>query len=309
MGNITSATIIKRVILLSQKLKGYLFLFLTIFLFSTFEIVGHTLTSIDTAFVNAFRFFVGGLVLLPFALYHMKKEETKLSGKDYLWLFLLGLLNAVFSMNLLQFSLKYSPASTSAILFSTNPIFVALFSSLLLREKPTPNQIIGILLGILGSFFVTGGMRTDNIIGPLLSLGAAALFGLYTVAGKNLTVKLGSLTVNSISFLFGGAVNWLFLFVNNQSVWQINANNYLRLLYLGVFVTGLAYYAFFTGLSVLDTTAGSSVFFAKPVFASILAWIFLDEPITWNKAVGIVIILIAMRFVMSSSKSKQSEEA
>lgn len=290
---------------MSQKLKGYLWLFLTIFLFSTFEIVSHTLTkTTTTAFVNAFRFFLGGLVLLPFAILHLQKKGVKLSQKDFRGLLLLGLLNAVFSMNLLQLSLKYSPASTTAILFSTNPIFVALFSSFILKEKPSSHQLFGIFLGFIGSVFVTGGIKTTSLIGPLLTLSSAALFGLYTVAGKNLTVRLGSLTVNSISFLFGGAINWLLVLINHQSLWQVTSENYLKLIYLGVFVTGLAYYAFFNGLALLNTTAGSSVFFAKPVFASILAWIFLEESITWNKFVGIIIILLAMRFVMFAQKPK-----
>ena len=127
---------------MSQKLKGYLWLFLTIFLFSTFEIVSHTLTkTTTTAFVNAFRFFLGGLVLLPFAILHLQKKGVKLSKKDFRGLLLLGLLNAVFSMNLLQLSLKYSPASTTAILFSTNPIFVALFSSFILKERPSSRHL------------------------------------------------------------------------------------------------------------------------------------------------------------------------
>lgn len=291
---------------MSQKLQGFLWLFLTIFLFSTFEIVGHTLTTTTTtAFVNAFRFFLGGLVLLPFAILHLKKNKIKLSSKDFFWLLLLGLLNAVISMNLLQASLKYNPASTSAILFSTNPIFVALFSLALLREKPSSNQLIGLLLGVIGSIFVTGGLKVANLTGPLLALSSAALFGLYTLAGKNLTLRLGSFTVNSVSFMFGGIINWLLVIINNESIWQVTPDNYLRLIYLGIFVTGLAYFAFFNGLSKLNTTAGSSVFFIKPVFASILALVFLQEPITWNKAVGIIIILVAMRFVMSSTTQKK----
>ncbi len=290
---------------MSQKLKGYLWLFLTIFLFSTFEIVSRTLTeTTTTAFVNAFRFFLGGLVLLPFAVLHLQKKDIKLSHKDFRGLLFLGLLNAVFSMNLLQLSLKYSPASTAAILFSTNPIFVALFSSFILKERPSSRQLFGIFLCFIGSIFVTGGIETTSIIGPLLTLSAAALFGLYTVAGKNLTVRLGSLTVNSISFLFGGAINWLWVLLNNQSFWQVTNDNYLKLIYLGIFVTGIAYYAFFNGLALLNTTAGSSVFFAKPVFASILAWAFLGEAITWNKSVGIIIILIAMQFVMFAERPK-----
>lgn len=285
---------------MTKKVQGYMWLLLTIFLFSTYEIVGHTLTSSTTTmFVNAFRFLLGGLVLLPFALSYMKKHDVKLTQKDFFRLLVLGLLNAVLSMNLLQLSFKFAPASTSAILFSTNPLVVAIFSSLLLREKPSRSQVFGLFLGVIGSIFVTGSFEASNIVGPLLALSAAVLFGLYTVAGKDLTMRLGSLVVNSFSFTAGGIINWSLLALKSEPLWQVAGDNWLRLLYLGVFVTGLAYFAYFTGLSHLDTTAGSSVFFVKPVFASILAWIFLSEPITWNKAVGIVIILLAMGFVIA----------
>jgi drug/metabolite transporter (DMT)-like permease len=168
-------------------------------------------------------------------------------------------------------------------------------------------------LGVIGSIFVTGSFEASNIVGPLLALSAAVLFGLYTVAGKDLTMRLGSLVVNSFSFTAGGIINWSLLALKSEPLWQVAGDNWLRLLYLGVFVTGLAYFAYFTGLSHLDTTAGSSVFFVKPVFASILAWIFLSEPITWNKAVGIVIILLAMGFVIArpqkTAASRKEAEA
>ena len=62
----------------------------------------------------------------------------------------MGVLNIFISMGSLQFAISMGKASTAAILISSNPIFVLLFSSILLKEKVTFDRIACIIFGIVG---------------------------------------------------------------------------------------------------------------------------------------------------------------
>ena len=109
---------------MTKEVKGYLWLALTILFFSTYEIVGSTLAGgMHPLFVCAFRFTLGGIVLLPFA-------KLPSDSKDWWGLFFLGVLNVGLAMGLLQLSLSYTQASVAAILFSTNPLFVGIVAAL-----------------------------------------------------------------------------------------------------------------------------------------------------------------------------------
>ena len=67
--------------------KGYLYIALSTFFFSTMEIslklVAGNFNSIQ---MTVSRFFVGSLVLLPFAIKHLKAIEVKLEKKTYFYL-------------------------------------------------------------------------------------------------------------------------------------------------------------------------------------------------------------------------------
>ena len=99
----------------------------------------------------------------------------------------MGILNILISMGSLQLAISMGKASTAAILISSNPIFVLLFSSILLKEKVTFERIACILLGMVGIILIIykGNVGGDTAISLTLGLIASITFGLYTVLGKN----------------------------------------------------------------------------------------------------------------------------
>lgn len=111
---------------------------------------------------------------------------------------LAGILNVVFSMNLLQLSLSiaYAKAAIVAVIFSSNPIFVAIFAAIMDKERIPLFKAVGMLLGVLGiaAISIDGQALGDiNILSPLLALMSAVLYGLYTVVGRRASSKIGSL--------------------------------------------------------------------------------------------------------------------
>lgn len=288
---------------MNKKTEGYLWLAVTILFFSTYEIVGRSLAlGLHPLFVSAFRFTLGGLVLLPFA-------KLPKSGKDWWGLFGLGILNVAIAMNLLQLSLSYTEASVAAILFSTNPLFVGLISAIF-GEGLSKNEALGLGIGFLGVLLIAGPASFQHgFQGPLLALISALVFGLYSYLGRSYAQRLGSATANSISFVLGGALVFLMLPFFGAPMWQVTAKNLWPLLYLGVFVTGIAYYAYLRGLSLLTPAAGSATFFAKPALATLLAWVILDEPLSWWKWAGILVIILGMMQTMDLKPKVQTKAA
>ncbi|NMB12420.1 MAG: EamA family transporter [Firmicutes bacterium] len=283
--------------------KGYLWLFFTVTIFSTYEVVGRLFAEdIHPLWVNAIRFSIGGLVLLPLALKNIREQELSLHARDFLALFGLGFLNAGVCMSLMQYSLRYTEASTAAVLISSNPLFVSLLSIFIFKEPLTKEKIAALLLGIAGMILVAGGIQAESNLGPILATAASVVWAIYTVAGKRLSQRYGSLVSNSLSFLLGGGFLAILSLALHLPLTGIQGNNLLLLVYLGVVVTGIGYYAFFTGLLYLDTTIGAAVFFFKPVLATLFAFLLLGEPITTNKIAGTMVILAAMGLVMPPMK-------
>jgi drug/metabolite transporter (DMT)-like permease len=276
-----------------MKYKGYLLLGITIIIFSTLEVVTSTLKGIiDPLQLTFLRFFIGGIVLLPLVI----KRRERLSSRDLLFFLGLGILNILISMGSLQLSINLGKASTAAILISSNPIFVLLFSMILLKEKVTYDKTVCILFGITGITLIIykGNVGGDTASSLALGIIASLTFGLYTVLGKLKSEGISSITMICVSSILGSLFYVPILLLNNIPLFHIPEGTFLKILYLGVFLSGIAYITYMEALKLLTASKGAMVFFLKPVIASILAMVFLGESMSVKTIAGMALVLVGI---------------
>ncbi|HRX15810.1 MAG TPA: DMT family transporter [Spirochaetota bacterium] len=282
---------------MSQTTRGYLYLFVTILLFSTYEVVSKTLIgSVSPLQINVYRFFLGGFLLLGYLIY---KRNTSITAYHLFMCTLVGIINVVISMNLVLLSLwiEGGRASVTAALISTNPLFVLIIASLFDKEKITGKNITGIILCIAGVAFIFDDTftSTGSYQSALLALGSSLSFAIYTVMGKKLTSRIGSSTkMNCYSFLTGATVLLIVMLIIKSPVAIKSVSAFPQLVYLGIMVTGVAYIAYFKGLTITGAGRGSLLYFLKPVIASLLAIIFLAEQPTIGFVAGTALILAGL---------------
>lgn len=278
---------------------GYLYLFLSMLIFSTMEVSGKFISNgLNPLQINFLRFLLGGLTLLPFTIRHIKTSGIKLSVKDIWAMVCLGVLLVPISMSLFQFSIFYTKASTTAVLISCNAIFTAPLSYLVLKEKIDKYIILSLISGLLGIIIIaipSSSMSLNDFIGISLGTASSITFSLFNVLGKRLAQKVGSIILNTLSFLFGSAAMIpVLLFCKAPLFYGLNRFNFFYLLYIGLVVTALAYILMSKGFEVLPLNAGSLVFFGKPVFAGILSYILLNERFSTKFIFGAILIMVGV---------------
>ena len=115
--------------------KGYLFILTTAFLFGTMETALKFFGSLFHPIqITVLRFFIGGFMLLPLARAALKTHGAVLTKKDYLFFAKAGFIGVFVSMIFYQLAVVYGKAAVSGVLFSCNPIFVAVWAHFLLHE-------------------------------------------------------------------------------------------------------------------------------------------------------------------------------
>ena len=263
-----------------QNLPGLLCLLTTVVLFSTLEAVSKGILDRARAFqITFWRFLTGGLLLWVLCAV---RRDIRIERKDVGAMVLLGFIGATLSMNLLQYSLSLpgTKASVVAVIFSSNPVFVFLFQSLKDRRRLTLRQWAGLgvcVLGLAALFMQDLFTGVGNPVALLLVVAASALYGLYTVRGRELAVKYGSLKYNAYTFIAGSVLMIPVLLVMKLSLIPTDMSILPTIGYLSLFVTGIAYWTYFTGLKKLGADKGSLVFFLKPPMATLVAWVLLGE--------------------------------
>ncbi|MBQ2845566.1 MAG: DMT family transporter [Firmicutes bacterium] len=202
--------------------KAYGFVVLTALLFSTMEVAckvaGNDLDPFQLTFL---RFLIGGLILLPFGIAEMKKKEIKLDSKDILKLLGVGTIGIPISMVLFQVGIMNCNASSASVMFSINPLFTMVCAHLLTSEKITKQRLAALTIGIVGLVFIIRPwdvQEGNTVFGAVCLLLAAITFGFYTVTGKMVSQKIGSVAQAGISFLLGAAVLLIVIIIMGRPV-------------------------------------------------------------------------------------------
>jgi drug/metabolite transporter (DMT)-like permease len=293
--------------------KGYLYIILATFFFSSMEIAlkisAGTYNPIQLTFL---RFLIGALVLLPLAMREIRKKQISFCFSDWKFFSLTGFICVVISMILYQLGIVFSKASVVAVLFSCNSVFVVLFAYLLLAEKIYRHTILSIVISVAGMLVIINPAHlSGNAAGIVFSIGAAITFALYNVIGRTRSGRYGGIVLTCFSFLFGCAEMLIFIavthipaaadwftgvgfsmFANVPVLAGIQPSSLPGLIYVGIFVTGLGYTFYFRAMEETSAATASLVFYIKPVLAPIFAFIVLKEPITMQMSIGILLIII-----------------
>jgi drug/metabolite transporter (DMT)-like permease len=273
--------------------KGYIYLTISILIFGPFEVISKLVHGIDAIQLNFLRFLIGGLALLPFAIQDIRQRQVVIRIKDLLYMLGLGILYIPISMVFLQVAIQNTSASLSTFVFSSNPVFIAIFAAWLLNERPNPFIIIAISLEIIGLLFISNPFNNKFDIYFIHLCFAAITFAFYNVLMRKTTGKFGNLVAFTIVVICGTIGLGLFcLFMGIPWFTGISTRNILPLLYLGVLGSGITFVSYYKGMELTSTNVGSIVFFFKPILGTIYAMIILNERLTMGFIIGASLIIM-----------------
>lgn len=234
-------------------------------------------------------------VVLFIATLASGKVKLFLTYKPSSWLaaILLGFLGSFLYYVLLYFAYAHAKGIEVLALQYTWPIFIVLFSTLLLRERLTTNSIIATLIGFLGVVVVlTKGnisqVYLGNITTDLLVLVAAAVFGLFSVLSKKTNYEPYTVT----TIFFGSATIFSFIAMKTLSTFVIpTASTLTPLLLNGVLINGVSYILWLKALSYANASFVAQFVFLTPVIASLLIVMFFQEVFTPIYLLGMCLVI------------------
>lgn len=294
--------------------KGYLYILLATFFFSSMEIALKLVANqFNPIQINFIRFVIGSIVLWPMAVKSLKAAHLKLRYFHLPFFAVTGFLCVVVSMTFFQMAIVYAHASLVAILFSCNAAFVIPLAHLFLKEKMTLVSVSSLFLSLVGMYFIVNPEHIPNVLGVSFSLLAAITFALYGILGQIGRRRYGfnGLSLTFFSFVAGCIEMFVLMllthipaiagsltlmgftdFANIPFVQGITLQSIPSLIYLGVFVTGLGYSLYFIAMDETSASTASIVFFIKPALAPLMATFILGDALHENTIVGIVFIVV-----------------
>ncbi|HEU4903285.1 MAG TPA: DMT family transporter, partial [Flavisolibacter sp.] len=195
------------------------------------------------------------------------------------------------------------------LLILVTPIVVTLFALWILKERFTLAKALGLALGIGGATFLilqreASQHATNYLLGDLLIVINAIAYSIYFILVKPLMKEYSTLHVTRWVFTLGFLM--LLPFGWNQTAaiewsafgWQ----QVIALLYVSVLGTFLAYFFNAYGLRKLGASVTGAYIYTQPVFAVLIAILFLNEHITWQKVLAALLIFTGVFLVNLKKK-------
>ena len=244
------------------------------------------------------RFAIASFFLL-LAAWKIEGRLPTIRPRQFLPVFLLGM-TGVFAYNVFFFKgLKLIEAGRAAIIIANNPIFIALFSALIFRERLTPLRLTGIGISITGALLViTRGSLSALVSGPvgwgeLFILGCVASWVTFSLLGKSLLSSMSPLTSVLYASLSGALC--LALPAWREGLWtawpHYTLGDWLSLFYLGFFGTVLGFVWYYQGIQRIGAMKAGVFINFVPISAIIFGYLLLDEALTASLAAGTVLVL------------------
>lgn len=260
------------------------------------------------------RFTLAVLLMLVVGLIFRSNEILGLQriAKRDIPLFLLGGLFQPFLYFIFEtytYQSFASPTIAEAML-STQPVLAPVFAFLLLRERVTRNNIVGILLSTIGMLMLllvgADSYAMGNSWGVLLAVVTVSMSVSYSVILRRIPTCYSSLSivfyVQSFSLILFYVV-WMImgeastLFYNAAQLVQ-NTTQFLHsgaaVLYLAVFASVAAFVLFCYTVREIGVTRANVFNNVRPVFTALLMWLIFDEVLPIWKLIGIIIIIIGL---------------
>lgn len=239
------------------------------------------------------RYVVAALVL---GLWLGARVRPGAVGRGFTPLLVYGGIGQAVVATLSLSSLAYIPAATLVFLFYTYPAWVAVLAAVRGFEPLDRTRILALGLSLLGIVCLVGlpGSAAVHPIGAALALSAAFAYAIYIPLLRYLQRGVDA---RAASFLISAGVSAILLVA---TVWRgeftvtLPAVTWWSIVALGVLCTAAAFILFLRGLAVLGSVRTSIASTVEPLFASVLAAIFLDQPITGPLILGGALIAAAV---------------
>jgi drug/metabolite transporter (DMT)-like permease len=141
--------------------------------------------------VSAWRLIMS-VAFIAVVLVIRRTAMPRLSVRDWLFAGSAGIFLALHFWSWIA-SIDLTTVSSSVVLVSMQPVFVALLSGTLLRERATPRQWAGIAVAVTGAVFIAWGdfgLGTRALLGDALALAGALFVSIYYVIGRRLRPQL-----------------------------------------------------------------------------------------------------------------------
>lgn len=190
------------------------------------------------------------------------------------------------SASLLSSGLVQTSISNAGFIVGSMVLFVAVMDTVLSRKKPRPPLILGVILAMLGIGVLT--LRDEIAVnaGDLYCLCGTFALAVHVMVAQRAGRRADAVGASIVQFAATAVLGWIAASFRGGVVMVPSWPASGAIVVLGVWSTAVAFVCQVVGQKYVSPTRTAFLFTLEPVFATVFAWIFMNEPATWRVYAG-----------------------
>ncbi len=264
---------------------------------TTFLGIRVAVETIPPWFVAGIRQLIAAVLLLMILLF--SKQLKWIGWKNLRIQIIFSILMLIVANGMTTVAEEHLSSSLASLISATSPLLVFLGSIFFGLQKFTYRSLLGILMGFSGILLIFKDGLQD-LLNPDYRMGVIFIFiaicgwALGSILTKKMKLQHQSISLNLFyQFAFAGVAQIALAFVvsNEIDVATWSFKSIAATVYLAVFGSVAAYFAFHFALKKISPTQISLLSYVNTIIAIFLGWLVLDEKITAAFITATVLII------------------
>ncbi|MEM7737388.1 MAG: EamA family transporter [Deinococcota bacterium] len=229
--------------------------------------------------------------------YHVtRKIRLHTHRRDSLLTLLMGVILALYQLFYVIAIDHLGVAIATLVTLCSGPVFVALLSWLILRERLTGKILAALGLALTATALLSqpSGVVTNLGLGLVFATSSGLGYALVTLSGRHLAQRYPPLQTTTLMVTTASLTLLVPAWRSGLTDINLAYHHWLLLAYLGALPTAAAYSLFVTGMRHVATTSASIITLLEPLTATVLAWLFLAERLAATSLVAALLFVLAL---------------
>ena len=247
---------------------------------------------------NGVRFFVGFLALVPFYLLLEKKNTYKVISKNKTKFFYLSILIGLFlffGTVFQQVALLYTDVANAAFFTIFYVPMVPIIVFFLFKKNIHWSVWPSVILCVIGGYLLTNFHDTTVRLGDTLVVIGAIFWSLHIIfIGKIIKEFNAPILIGLIQTMIVSVCSIILALLFEDFILKNILDQKIQILYAGILSGGIAFVFQIYAQKNISPAPAAIIFSLEGVFATIAAWIILNQILNLNNILGCSFILVGV---------------